>query len=204
MKIICIAANYRSHNEEMNFERPAQPVFFIKPETALLRNNSDFYYPDFSKQIEFETEIVVKICKMGKCVSTKFAHRYYEEIGIGLDITARDIQNDARAKGLPWFLSKGFDSSAPISPVFVPKQRFESVQDIDFSLKINGNVVQSGNTRDMLFSIDEIVSYVSQFVTYKTGDLIFTGTPKGVGPLKIGDFCEAFIGQEKLLEMRVK
>ncbi|MBR4441303.1 MAG: fumarylacetoacetate hydrolase family protein [Bacteroidales bacterium] len=204
MKIFCIAANYRKHNEELNFEVPKNPVFFIKPETALLRNNSDFYYPDFSHQIEYETEIVVRISKMGKCISPKFASRYYDEIGIGLDITARDLQNELRAKGLPWFQSKGFDCAAPISPTFLPKEKFASLNDISFSLKINGEVVQSGNTGDMIFSIDDIVSYVSQFVTFKTGDLIFTGTPSGIGELHIGDFAEAFIGDTKLLEMRVK
>ncbi len=204
MKIFCIAGNYRKHNAEIAMDTPEKPVFFIKPETALLRNNSDFYYPDFSQQIEYETEIVLKICKMGKCVSPKFAHRYYDEIGIGLDITARDLQNDARAKGLPWFLSKGFDGSAPIAPVFIPKDKLGDLRNIDFSLKINDKTVQQGNTADMLFSFDEIVSYISQFVMFKTGDLIYTGTPAGVGPLHIGDFCEAFIGQEKLLEMRVR
>ncbi|MCQ2975656.1 MAG: fumarylacetoacetate hydrolase family protein [Bacteroidales bacterium] len=204
MKIFCIAANYRKHNEELNFENSSTPIFFIKPETSLLRNNSDFYYPEFSKQIEYETELVIKICKMGKCIDKKFAHRYYDEIGIGLDITARDLQNEYRKKGLPWFMSKGFDASAPISAEFVNKDTFRDLHNINFNLKINGKIVQSGNTSDMIFDFDDIVSYISQFITLKMGDLIFTGTPAGIGPLNIGDFVEADIEGNKMLEMRVK
>ena len=203
MKIFCIAANYPKHNQEIKMQREENPVFFIKPETALLRNHYDFYIPEFSSQVEYETELVIKINKMGKCIDRKFASRYYDEITVGLDITARDVQNEARQKGLPWFLSKGFDSSAPVGD-FVEKTDFDTVNDIDFSLKINGKEVQKGNSKDMIFSCDEIVSYVSQFVTLKTGDLIFTGTPEGVGKLNIGDKLEGFLSDKKVLEINVK
>ncbi len=203
MKLFCIAANYRKHGEEINLQPEDKPIFFMKPETSLLRNHYDFYIPEFSKQIEYETEIVIKIGKMCKAVSPKFAGRYYDEVTVGLDITARDLQNEYRAKGLPWFLSKGFDMSAPLGD-FVPKSELPSLHDLDFALKINGQVAQSGNTRDMIFSFDQIVSHISQYVTLKQGDLIFTGTPAGVGPLNIGDHLEAEIDGRKLLEIRVK
>ncbi len=203
MKIFCIAANYRKHGEEINLQPEDKPVFFSKPETSILRNHYDFYIPDFSNQVEYETEVVIKIGKMCKAVSPKFANRYYEEITVGLDITARDLQNEYRAKGLPWFLSKGFDNSAPLGD-FVSKKEFASVYDLSFGLKINGIVAQSGNTKDMIFSFDEIVSHISQYITLKQGDLIFTGTPVGVGPLRIGDHLEAEIEGRILLELKVK
>lgn len=203
MKIFCIAANYPKHNEEIKMKSETSPVLFIKPETALLRNFHDFYIPDFSRQVEYETELVLKISKMGKCIDRKFASRYYDEITVGLDIIARDLQNEYREKGLPWFLSKGFDSSAPVGG-FVSKAEFDTVNDINFSLKINGVEVQKGCTKDMIFTCDEIVSYVSQFVTLKTGDLIFTGTPDGVGGLCIGDKVEGFLSDKKVLEINVK
>ena len=203
MKIFCIAANYPKHNEEIKMKAESSPVFFIKPETALLRNHYDFYVPDFSSQIEYETELVLRICKMGKCIDRKFASRYYDALTVGLDITARDVQSEARKKGLPWFLSKGFDSSAPVGD-FLPKSDFDSVNDVDFSLKINGKEVQKGNSKNMIFPPDEIVSYVSRFVTLKTGDLIFTGTPEGVGKLNPGDRLEGFLRDKKVLEISVK
>lgn len=203
MKIFCIAANYPKHNQEIKMKAELEPVMFIKPETAYLKNFSDFYLPEFSSQVEYETEIVLKINKMCKCVDRKFASRYYSELTLGLDITARDIQNLAREKGLPWFLSKGFDFSAPVGD-FLPKTDFDTVHDIDFSLKINGEEVQRGNSKDMIFSFDEIVSYISQYVTLKTGDLIFTGTPQGVGKLNIGDILEGFLSGKKVLEINVK
>jgi len=203
MKIFCIAGNFKKHNEEISLTGEKSPVFFLKPETALLRNHYDFYIPDFSQQIEYETEIVLKICKLGKCIDKKFANSYYDEITVGLDITARDLQNNFREKGLPWLMSKGFDSSAPVGD-FIPKTEVENLNGINFSLKINGKEAQKGNSSDMIFSFNEIVSYISQFITLKTGDLIFTGTPFGVGKLNIGDKLEGYIQDKKLLEINVK
>ncbi|MCQ2252805.1 MAG: fumarylacetoacetate hydrolase family protein [Bacteroidales bacterium] len=203
MKIFCLAANYRKHGEEINLSPEKNPVFFLKPETSLLRNHYDFYIPEFSNQVEYETEVVIKIGKMGKAIEPRFASRYYDEITVGLDITARDLQNEYRAKGLPWFLSKGFDLSAPLGD-FVNKREFQSIYNLDFGLRINGEVAQMGNTADMIFNFDQIVSYISQFVTLKVGDLIYTGTPAGVGPLRIGDKLEAELAGRKLLEIRVK
>lgn len=203
MKIFCIAANYRKHGEEINLKPEDSPIFFLKPETSILRNHYDFYIPEFSNQIEYETEVVIKIGKMCKAVSPKFANRYYDEITVGLDITARDLQNEYRAKGLPWFLSKGFDSSAPLGD-FVSKKEFQSIYDLNFGLRINGEYAQKGNTADMIFSFDQLVSHISQYITLKQGDLIFTGTPVGVGPLRIGDHLEADIEGRKLLEIRVR
>lgn len=203
MKIFCIAANYRKHNTELDFKEPENPIFFIKPETSLLRPGYDFYYPEFSNQVEYETEIVIKINKMCKSVSEKFANRYFSEISLGVDFTARDIQNAARAEGLPWFLSKGFDYSAPIGE-FLPKDSFKNLYDINFSLRLNGNEVQRGNTKDMIFGFEKIISHISNFCTFKMGDLIFTGTPFGVGSVKIGDVLEGFIEDKKVLEVKVK
>jgi len=203
MKIFCIAGNYRNHCKEFGMEPETEPVFFIKPETSLLRNHYDFYIPDFSQQVEYETEIVIKISKMGKAIDVKYASRYYDELTVGLDITARDIQARSRAKGQPWFLSKGFDSSAPLGD-FVPKTDFQDLGNINFFLDINGQPAQRGNTADMIHSFDTIVSYISQYVTLKTGDLIYTGTPAGVGPLKIGDHLSAGIEGRVLLEIKVK
>ena len=203
MKIFCIAGNYRKHCQEFGMEPEEEPVFFIKPETSLLRNHYDFYIPDFSKQIEYETEIVLKICKMGKAIDIKYANRYYDEITVGLDITARDIQRRSREKGQPWFLSKGFDSSAPLGD-FVSKADFQDLNNINFFLNINGKPAQRGNTSDMIHTFDKIVSYISQYVLLKTGDLIFTGTPEGVGPLKLGDHISAGIEGRELLEIKVK
>lgn len=203
MKIFCLAANYRKHGEEINLQPGQNPIFFSKPETSLLRNHYDFYIPEFSSQIEYETEIVIKIGKMCKAVSPKFAGRYYDEVTVGLDITARDLQNEYRAKGLPWFLSKGFDNSAPLGD-FVPKSEFADLGNINFGLTINGQTAQKGNTADMIFGFDAVVSYISQFITLKQGDLIFTGTPAGVGPLHIGDHLEADIEGRKLLDIKVR
>ncbi len=204
MKIICVARNYADHAKEMNAERPEEPVFFLKPETALLRNNEPFYYPEFSNEIHYEVEIVVRISKMGKHIDRRFAHRYYEELGIGIDFTARDVQRELKAKGLPWTKAKAFDFSAPVGNRFLPKSKFANVQDINFRLEKNGEIVQQGNTRDMLFTIDELISYISQFITLKMGDLIFTGTPVGVGPVRIGDKLQAYIEDELLLDFEIK
>lgn len=202
MKIIAIGRNYAAHIAELNNEKPAQPVVFMKPATAILRNNAPFYYPEFSKDIHFEVEILLKINREGKYIDQKFAHKYYEEIGVGVDFTARDLQSQCKEKGLPWEIAKGFNGSAPISG-FKPKTAYD-LNNLNFSLKQNGELKQEGNTSLMLFSFDEIVAYVSQYFTLKKGDIIFTGTPAGVGPVAIGDKLEAYIEEEKLLEVEIK
>lgn len=203
MKIICIGRNYTDHAKELHNPVPEKPVFFMKPDTALLRNNSDFYIPAFSNNIHYETEIVVRIDKVGKSIDEKFAHRYYKEIAIGIDFTARDLQADCKKNGLPWEIAKAFDNAAPISP-FVSLKELGEIDNIRFSLRKNGVLVQEGNTNEMLFSVDRIIAYVSQFVTLKTGDLIFTGTPQGVGPVQADDKLEAFIGDKKLLDFMIR
>jgi acylpyruvate hydrolase len=200
MKIICIGHNYAEHVKEMNNPLPKEPVFFMKPETALIKDNQPFYYPDFSKEIHHEVEIVLKINKPGKNISEEFANKYYNEIGIGIDFTARDLQKACKEKGLPWEKAKAFDGSAPIGSFLDKKE----LANIDFHLTVNGQTLQKGNTSDLIFSFDKIISYVSQFITLKTGDLIFTGTPQGVGPVKAGDKLEAFINNKKLLELEIK
>ncbi len=202
MKIIAIGRNYTAHIAELNNERPSSPVIFMKPDTAVLRNNAPFYYPDFSKDIHFEVEILLKINKEGKYIDEKFAHKYYDEIGIGIDFTARDLQSKCKEKGLPWEIAKGFNGSAPISQ-FLPKSNFD-LQNLDFSLNQNGQQKQKGNTSLMLYTFDQIIAYVSQFFTLKKGDIIFTGTPAGVGPIVVGDKLEAYIEEEKLLEVEIK
>ncbi|MBE0650325.1 MAG: fumarylacetoacetate hydrolase family protein [Bacteroidales bacterium] len=203
MKIICIGRNYSEHAKELNNAVPEKPVFFMKPDTALLQKNNPFFYPAFSEDVHYETEIVLKINRNGKYIEEQFAHKYFDEIGIGIDFTARDLQAEQKKKGLPWEIAKAFDQSAPVGN-FVPKSKFQDINQLNFSLKINGELKQQGNTRDMIFSFDHIISYVSQFVSLKTGDLIFTGTPAGVGPTKINDHFEAFIEDELLLEFNVK
>ncbi len=203
MKILAIGRNYAAHIQELKNEKPDEPVIFSMPDTALLKNNDPFYHPEFSKDIHHEIEIVLKISKEGKSIESRYAHNYFQEIGLGIDFTARDLQSKAKSKGLPWTLSKGFNSSAPISE-FIPKSEFEDLSDIDFSLKVNGETRQEGNTDKMLFNFAEIISYISQFITLKQGDLIFTGTPKGVGPVKIGDRLEGFIQDKKMLDFEVK
>jgi 2-keto-4-pentenoate hydratase/2-oxohepta-3-ene-1,7-dioic acid hydratase in catechol pathway len=203
MKIICIGRNYIDHAKELDNPVPEKPVFFMKPDTALLLKHNPFFYPDFSNNVQYETELVIKIDRNGRNIEEKFAHKYYNEIGIGIDFTARDLQAEAKKKGLPWEISKAFDQSAPLGN-FLPKSRFEDLNNINFSLKINGELCQQGNSKDMIFTFDNIIAYVSRFVTLRTGDLIFTGTPKGVGPTKIDDHFEAFIEEEKLLEFNVK
>ncbi len=203
MKIIAIGWNYMEHNKELNRENlPPHPVIFMKPETALLKDNSPFYLPDFSSQIEYEVEIVVRISKMGKNIASKFAHRYYDAIALGIDFTARDLQNQLKTAGSPWDICKGFDNSAPISK-FIPAQNL-NLSDLSFSLSLNGNNVQQGNTSNMIWNIDEIISFVSRYFTLKTGDLIFTGTPHGVGKISVGDHIEGFIGDEKMLDFDVR
>jgi acylpyruvate hydrolase len=204
MKILCIGRNYVDHAKELNNPVPENPVFFLKPDTALLRRNRPFYYPDFSKDIHYECELVVKINKLGKNIQKKFAHTYYNEIGIGIDFTARDLQSKSKAKGLPWEIAKAFDASAPLSMEFIDKSEFEDLKKIRFHLDKNGETVQEGNSADMIFDIDELIAYLSRFFTLKTGDLIFTGTPAGVGPVKIGDKLEAYIGDMLMLKCNIK
>ncbi len=203
MKIICIGRNYIDHAKELNSAVPTEPVFFLKPDTCLVSRNQPFFYPEFSKEIHYETELVVRINKVGKHIQEKFAHTYYDEVSVGIDFTARDIQRNCQQKGLPWEISKGFDNAAPVGK-FVNTNIFKSVQDIDLKLTINDQIVQSGTTRDMIFSVDTIISYVSKFITLKMGDLIFTGTPAGVGPVKIGDKLEAFLNDQSLLKCDIK
>ncbi len=203
MKILAVGRNYVEHIKELNNERPTDPVIFMKPDTAVLRNNAPFYYPSFSNDIHYEVELVLKVSKMGKNINEKFAQKYYDEIGIGIDFTARDLQRKAKEKGLPWALAKGFNGSAPVSQ-FIPKNELGKLTDISFSLKADNEIKQEGNTSMMLFNFDYIVSYLSSFFTLKKGDLIFTGTPAGVGPIKIGQKLTAFIENEKLLECEIK
>jgi acylpyruvate hydrolase len=203
MKIICIGRNYAEHAKEMNAAVPTEPVFFLKPDTALIKDNQPFYYPDFSNEIHHEVELVLKINKAGKNIDEAFAHKYYDEIGVGIDFTARDIQAKCKEKGLPWEKAKAFDGSAPIG-MFINKSEFKDLHAINFHLLVNGAVTQKGSTKDLLFSFDAVIAYVSKFFTLKTGDLIYTGTPEGVGPVKVGDKLEAFIEDKKLLEFEVK
>ncbi|OUO96472.1 fumarylacetoacetate hydrolase family protein [Barnesiella sp. An22] len=205
MKIIAVGWNYQSHNAEMaQQELPQAPVVFTMPETSLLKEGKPFFLPQFSNRIEYETELVFHISRLGKNIAPKFAHRYYDSVTVGIDFTARDIQAEARRTGNPWDISKGFDYSAPIGR-FVPLPEMPPKADnIEFSMRLNGVPAQQGNSRDMIFSIDRIIAYVSQFYTLKIGDIIFTGTPAGVGPVKIGDHIEGFIGDTRVLDFFVK
>lgn len=203
MKIICIGLNYKSHIQELKCETPEQPLFFLKPETSMILRNRPFFLPDFSNDIHYEVELLVKINKVGKFIQKRFAHTYYDEIGLGIDFTARDIQQEAMAKGLPWELSKAFDGSAIIGN-FLPKSQFSNLQNINFHLQKNEQIVQKGNSADMLFEIDDIIAYVSQFITLKIGDIIFTGTPVGVGRIEINDRLQGFIEEQKMFDFRVK
>ena len=203
MKIICIGRNYVNHIAELNNERPDEPVIFLKPDTAILPKKTPFVIPEFSNEIHHEIEILVKINKVGKYIDAKFAHKYYDEIGLGIDFTARDVQNKLKEKGLPWEKAKAFDGSAIIGD-FLPKNNFSSTENITFELKNNGTTVQKGNTSRMLWKIDEIVSYVSQYFTLKKGDVIFTGTPEGVAKVSPNDVLEGFIEDKKVLRLHIK
>lgn len=203
MKIICIGRNYSEHAKELKNEIPTEPVFFMKPDTALLKDGEPFYYPDITKDLHHEIEIVIKINKVGKHIEEQFAHKYYNEIGLGIDFTARDLQTECKTKGLPWEKAKAFDNSAPVGK-FVSKDKLGDLSAIDFELKINGEVRQVGNTKDLLFNFDKIISYVSKFVTLKVGDLIYTGTPSGVGAVNIGDKLQGYIKGDLFLEFEVK
>lgn len=204
MRIFAIGRNYVEHIQELNNERPDEPVVFTKPDTAVLRNNSPFYMPEFSRDIHHEIELVLRVCKEGKNIEEKFAHKYFDTIGLGVDFTARDLQQKAKEKGLPWDIAKGFNGSAPLSEKFIPVKEFKDLKNITFSLQIDGQLKQKGNTSLMLFSFDYIIAYLSKFFTLRTGDLIFTGTPKGVSAVKVGNVLSGYIENEKLLEFEVK
>lgn len=203
MKIFGIGRNYAEHIKELGNDRPEEPVIFLKPDTALLKNNAPFYFPAFSQDVHFEVEIVLRISREGKNIAEKFAHKYYDQLGIGIDFTARDLQAKAKQKGLPWALAKGFNGSAPVSEM-LPVSNFPDLQNITFALEVNGEPRQQGNTKQMIYSFDYQVAYLSQFFTLKKGDLIFSGTPKGVGPVKIGDRLTASIENKILLNFEVK
>ena len=204
MKIIAVGMNYANHNKEMHHSLLlSEPVIFMKSDSALLKDGKPFFIPDFSSEIHYETEVVVKINKLGKNIAEQFAHRYYDEITIGIDFTARDLQSELRKKGLPWEICKGFDQSAVIGD-FVPLSEYGNIQNLDFHLDIDGKTVQQGNTSEMTFTVDKIISYVSRFFTLKIGDLIYTGTPAGVGPVKIGNNLQGFLGNSKLLDFFVR
>ncbi len=201
MKIICIGRNYAAHAKEMKADLPTEPVFFMKPDTALLKEK-DFYIPNFTNDLHHELELVLKISKVGKHIQPQFANNYYDEIGLGIDFTARDIQAQCKAQGLPWEKAKAFDNSAPIGQ-FIKKTELD-LQNINFELKVNGQRRQYGEVKDLIFSFDQVISYVSQFVTLKVGDLIYTGTPEGVAAVKIGDSLEGFLNGQSLLTLNIK
>lgn len=203
MKIICIGLNYRKHAFEMGWNLPEEPVVFLKPDSSILKNNKPFFLPHFSDNIHYEVEVVIKISKLGKGISAKFAPRYFDEVTLGIDITARDLQNRLTKSGMPWEISKCFDGAAPIGS-FIPVTGVKDIRDLDFRLEINNKVVQKSNTSDMIFGFNEIVEYVSKFFTLKTGDLIFTGTPSGVGQLKRNDNLVAYLGDKSLLDFLIK
>lgn len=203
MKIICIGRNYADHAKEMKAEVPTSPVFFMKPDTAILKDGNHFYYPDFTKDLHYECELVVKIDKVGKNISEKFAPKYYSKITLGIDFTARDLQQICKEKGLPWEIAKSFEHSAPLSNKFIDISKLD-FKNLSFELMKNGESVQVGHTSDMLFSIDQIIAYISKFMTLKIGDLIFTGTPAGVGPVQIGDKLEGFLDKTKMFEFNVR
>lgn len=204
MKIICIGRNYVSHAQELNNEVPDEPVFFMKPDSSLLRNNDPFYLPEWTKAVHHEIELVLRVCRLGKNIEKKFASRYYNEIGLGIDFTARDIQDELKKKGLPWEKAKAFDQSAVISNNFFPLAIVPEKDSIKFNLDINGKTVQHGNSSLMIFNFDEIIVHVSKYMTLKIGDLIYTGTPAGVGPVKIGDRLEGYLEGKAMFDFMVK
>jgi len=203
MKIICIGRNYSEHAKEMNSEVPDVPMFFMKSDVSILRPGNPFFYPNFSKDIHYECEIVVKINRVGKNIAEKFAHKYYSEIGLGIDFTARDLQKKCKEMGHPWEIAKSFEGSAPISNEFIPTAVLD-LHNIAFSLTKNNKLVQTGNTKDMIFDIHQLIAYISQFMTLKKGDLIYTGTPAGVGPVIIGDSLKGYIGEKEMFSVKIK
>ena len=205
MKIIAVGMNYAAHNQELGHTviLPKEPVIFMKPDSALLKDGKPFFIPDFSKEVHYETELVVRINRLGKNITQRFASRYYDAVTVGIDFTARDLQRELRSAGNPWEISKGFDNSAAIGN-FIPVEKFADIQNIGFHLDINGKTVQQGNTKDMLFRVDRIIEYISQFFTLKIGDLLFTGTPVGVGPVNIGEHLQGYLENEKVLDFYVR
>jgi 2-keto-4-pentenoate hydratase/2-oxohepta-3-ene-1,7-dioic acid hydratase in catechol pathway len=203
MKLICVGRNYSDHIQELNNSRPDAPVIFMKPDSALAQPTQPFFIPDFSKDIHYEVEILIRINRIGKYIQTEFAHKYYDEIGLGIDFTARDLQKELKSKGLPWEKAKGFDGSARIGKWY-SKENFDSINDIHFSLKKNNQLVQKGTTAHMIWSIDELISHISEFFTLKIGDVIFTGTPAGVGSVSHGDVLEGFIEEKQSLSVKIK
>jgi 2-keto-4-pentenoate hydratase/2-oxohepta-3-ene-1,7-dioic acid hydratase in catechol pathway len=203
MKIICVGMNYAAHIKELNSKTPVEPVFFMKPDTSLLLNSMPFYMPDWSSDLHYEVEFVAKIGRLGKNIDVKFASRYYNECTVGIDFTARDLQRKCKDAGNPWEIAKAFDGSAALGK-FIKTEKVPDIKAANIRLEKNGQIVQQGNTSDMLFTLDYIISYVSKYITLKIGDLIYTGTPPGVGPVKIGDTLEAFLEDEKLLSVNVK
>ena len=204
MKIICIGRNYVAHAQELNNDIPEEPVIFMKPDSALLRNNEPFFIPEWTNEVHHEIELVLRVCRLGKNIEKRFAHRYYDEVGLGVDFTARDVQNELKKKGLPWEKAKAFDQAAVISSTFFPVSIFPTPETIRFKLNINGQTVQEGNSGLMIFGFDEIISHISKYITLKIGDLIYTGTPAGVGAVKIGDRLEGYLEDKKLLDFMVK
>jgi len=203
MKIICIGRNYTKHIEELQNEKPTEPVIFLKPDSAILAKGQPFFIPPFSNDIHYEVEVLVKINKVGKYIDEKFAHKYYDEIGLGIDFTARDLQNKLKDKGLPWEKSKAFDGSAVIGE-FYPKDQLGDLLDLNFTLQKNEEIVQQGNSKFMLWKIDELIAYVSQFFTLKKGDIIFTGTPEGVGKVTENDVLIGTVCNQKAFEIKIK
>ncbi|MER2997028.1 fumarylacetoacetate hydrolase family protein [Pontibacter populi] len=203
MKILAIGRNYADHIAELKNEVPDEPVIFFKPDTAILRNNEPFYYPEYSNDIHHEAELILRISREGKNIEKKFAHKYYDAIGLGIDFTARDLQSKAKAKGLPWTLAKGFNGSAPVSE-FITLDQFPDLKNISFKLDVNGETKQKGNSAMMMNDFDDIITYISRFITLKKGDIIFTGTPEGIGPVKIGDRLEGYVEDRKLLDFEIK
>lgn len=203
MKIVCVGRNYKAHAIELNNSIPTEPILFIKPDTAVHNLEQPFYIPDFSNEIYYETEIIVKISKQGKCISEKFAHKYYEEIGLGIDFTARDIQTKLKEKGLPWEIAKAFDGSAVIG-TFFPKEVFDNQQNINFSLLQDKQIIQKGNSSEMIWTIDALIAYVSKFFTLRKGDLLFTGTPHGTGKILPNTLLEGFIEDKKAFSVQIK
>ena len=204
MKIICIGRNYTDHIAELHNEKPKDPVLFLKPDTALLLKKQPFFIPDFSEDVHYEVELLVRINKVGKHIQQKFAHKYYEEIGLGIDFTARDLQNKLKEKGLPWEKAKAFDGAAVVGEKWLKKKELGDLEDLNFRLEKNGEVVQQGNSSHMLWKIDELIEYVSKYFTLKIGDIIFTGTPAGVGPVAINDSLSGFIEDERIFSIQVK
>ncbi len=203
MKIICIGRNYRKHVEEMHQQTPEKPLFFMKPETALIRANMPFYYPGFSNEVHYEAELVLKVCKLGKNIQQRFAHTYYDAVAVGLDFTARDLQQKCIKEGHPWEVAKAFDGSAAVSQ-FVPCGNLKNPDDIRFSLEKNGEVVQRGTSAQMIHDFDALITHISKYVTLKIGDYLFTGTPAGVGPVKVGDNLALFLEGKEMLSVVIK